>query len=188
MEQSSAQTKTHLYGAEKSTNLDNKLRKWLQNPYTLLAPFVHPKMTVIDLGCGPGFFTLPMADMVGNQGTVIAIDTQEEMLKKLNQKMALDHCSVVSTINNHGKAISFHSPIDFILAAYVLHEIPNLKEWLQSLYASLRTGGQMLVMEPNFVVSKKAFKRTIAQLESVGFLIIDRPSILLSKSVLAIKR
>ena len=44
-------------------------------------------MTVLDVGCGPGFFTLDMARLVGPSGRVIAADLQEGMLEKLGQKI-----------------------------------------------------------------------------------------------------
>lgn len=43
-------------------------------------------MTVLDLGCGPGFFSIVLAEMFGNPGRVIATDLQEGMLQKLNEK------------------------------------------------------------------------------------------------------
>ena len=40
-----------------------------------------PGMKIMDIGCGPGFFTLPMAELTGKDGLVIAVDIQDEMLK-----------------------------------------------------------------------------------------------------------
>lgn len=51
---------------EHAGSLDNKIRKWLQNPRKILQPFVSEGMTVLDLGCGPGFFSIDMAHMVGS--------------------------------------------------------------------------------------------------------------------------
>ena len=64
--------------------LDNRLRRYLQNPEELLGSFIHEGQTVIDIGCGPGFFTLAMARLVGENGRVIAVDIQKSMLDKLN--------------------------------------------------------------------------------------------------------
>ena len=54
----------------------NPLRKLLENPDRLLGPFVRPGMTVLEPGCAMGFFTLPLARMVGATGRVIAVDIQ----------------------------------------------------------------------------------------------------------------
>ena len=45
-------------------------------------------MTVVDMGCGPGFFTVEMAKLLNGGGTVIAADLQEGMLEKVRQKIA----------------------------------------------------------------------------------------------------
>jgi 2-polyprenyl-3-methyl-5-hydroxy-6-metoxy-1,4-benzoquinol methylase len=41
---------------ELAHSLDNTLRRWLQNPQRILAPYIQEGMTVLDVGCGPGFF------------------------------------------------------------------------------------------------------------------------------------
>ncbi|NNK85219.1 MAG: SAM-dependent methyltransferase, partial [Desulfobacterales bacterium] len=62
---------------ERAGTLDNRFRRWLQNPQTILQPYIEAGMTVLDLGCGPGFFTLDMAQMVGQAGRVFACDLQD---------------------------------------------------------------------------------------------------------------
>ena len=59
--------------------LANPLRRLLEEPEKLIGPFVKEGMTVVDYGCGMGFFTLPMARLVGPGGKVIAVDVQEKM-------------------------------------------------------------------------------------------------------------
>jgi ubiquinone/menaquinone biosynthesis C-methylase UbiE len=61
--------------------LDNKIRRWLQNPRKILAPYIQEGMTVLDIGCGPGFFSIEMAQLVGKSGKVFAADLQEGMLQ-----------------------------------------------------------------------------------------------------------
>src|SRR4030042_5592495 len=68
-------------------SLDNKLRRWVQNPRRILGPYIKEGMTVLDLGCGPGFFTIDIAQMVGKSGRVIGSDSQEGMLQKLRDKI-----------------------------------------------------------------------------------------------------
>jgi ubiquinone/menaquinone biosynthesis C-methylase UbiE len=67
--------------------LDNPLRSLLIRPNRLLRSHVRPGMTVLDVGCGPGFFTGVMAGLVGPEGTVIAADLQPEMLDLTKEKM-----------------------------------------------------------------------------------------------------
>jgi len=51
--------------------LNNKIRKLFQNPQKILGNYVKDGMTVLDLGCGPGFFSVEMAKMVGGFGGII---------------------------------------------------------------------------------------------------------------------
>ena len=66
--------------------LDNTMRRIFQNPEKILGEYVRPGMTAIDLGCGPGMFTLAMAKMVGESRRVIAVDVQQEMPEILKDK------------------------------------------------------------------------------------------------------
>ena len=70
-----------------SGSLDNSIRRWLQNPRKILGPYIKEGMTVLDVGCGPGFFTIEMARMVGKSGRAIAADMQEGMLQKVKEKI-----------------------------------------------------------------------------------------------------
>jgi len=53
----------------------------------MLLPYVKTGMTILDVGCAMGFFSLPMAKMVGSTGRVICVDLQEKMIKTLNKKL-----------------------------------------------------------------------------------------------------
>jgi len=52
--------------------LDNSLRRLFQNPKRILKPYIKDGMTVLDLGCGPGFFSVEIAKMMNGTGSVIA--------------------------------------------------------------------------------------------------------------------
>ncbi len=59
---------------------DNPLRKLLHDPEAILRPYVHEGDRVIDIGPGMGYFTIPLAQLVGAQGRVTAIDIQSKCL------------------------------------------------------------------------------------------------------------
>ena len=61
--------------------IDNWFRRWLHSPERILAPYVKPGMSVLDFGCGMGIFSVAMARMVGDEGQVIAVDVQQQMLE-----------------------------------------------------------------------------------------------------------
>jgi ubiquinone/menaquinone biosynthesis C-methylase UbiE len=68
------------YSAARAGHLTHALRRLIHPPGRILGHHICPGDTVLDLGCGPGYFSLPLARMVGPGGTVIAVDVQEEML------------------------------------------------------------------------------------------------------------
>jgi ubiquinone/menaquinone biosynthesis C-methylase UbiE len=174
--------------AEHAGALDNRLRRWIQNPAKLLKSFVQPGMTAVDFGCGPGFFTIEMAKMIGPAGKVIGVDLQQEMLDKvrakitgteLEQRIVLHQCST--------EAIGLKEPVDFVLAFYVLHELPDQSSFFTELAGNIKESGRILIVEPPFHVSASAFAQTIEQAKKCGFSVVAAPKILFSKTALLIR-
>ena len=63
---------------ELSGGLDNSIRKLLQNPRKILKPYITEGMTVLDLGCGPGFFTIEIANMLSDSGRSVRIPVRSK--------------------------------------------------------------------------------------------------------------
>ncbi len=78
-----SKSRHHICPVENAGMLDNSIRNFLQNPEKILKPYLQTGMVALDVGCGPGFFSLQMAEMVGESGKVIAADLQQGMLEKL---------------------------------------------------------------------------------------------------------
>jgi len=70
-------------------SFDNPLRRLFHDPERLLGPYVKLGMTVADIGCGMGYFTLGLARLTGPEGKVIAVDLQERMLAALESRFNL---------------------------------------------------------------------------------------------------
>jgi len=66
--------------------LTSPIRKLFQNPQKLLGPYIEKDMVVLGAGCAMGFFSLPAAQMVGENGKVICVDIQKEMIKSLKRR------------------------------------------------------------------------------------------------------
>ena len=65
---------------------DNFVRRFLQKPERILQDIVRPGDACLDVGCGIGYFTIPMAGMVGPSGSVTAVDLQPEMLAGVRRR------------------------------------------------------------------------------------------------------
>lgn len=138
--------------------LDNWMRRILQPPHKILQGHVKPGDTVVDLGCGPGFFTLPMARLVGPDGQVLAVDRQARMLDHVRRKA--DRQGLADRIVCHKcrpDRIGLRLRADFILAWYMMHETPDPPRLLDELRALLKDDGRMLVVEPKVHVSQADF-------------------------------
>jgi ubiquinone/menaquinone biosynthesis C-methylase UbiE len=164
--------------------LDFKFRRFLQNPRKILTPYVREGMTALDLGCGPGFFSIEMAKMVGASGKVVAADLQQGMLDKLQAKIRDTVLEQTITLHKcRQDKIGLSMQFDFIFIFYVLHEIPDQAGLFQELKTMLKPDGEILIIEPSFHVSAKDFNSSINALLNAGFAIAQRPGSLLNRSV-----
>ena len=143
-------------------SLDNKMRRWLQNPHKILSPFIREGMTVLDVGCGPGFFSIELAKMVGSNGKVISADLQDGMLLKLAGKIRGTELEKrIKLVKCEKDRINVSEKIDFGLAFFMVHEIPGKEHFFKELKSILNEKGQILIVEPKFLhVSRKDFELT----------------------------
>ena len=164
---------------------DNPLRKLFHNPEKIFKEYVHKEMTVFDIGCGKGYFTIGLANLVGNKGKVIAIDLQKEMLNGVklralkagvDQQIHLHQC-------NH-KSLGINEAGDFASTFWMAHEVPDTKKFMLEIFENLKNGGKYLLVEPIIHVSKSKFHSVKNIAEQVGFKIVSYPKVSLSRSVL----
>src|SRR5882762_1768179 len=106
--------------------LNNPLRRWLHNPEEILGRLIAPGFTVLELGCGSGPFTIALARMVGSSGRVIAADIQARMLAKVEKRVA--RAGLPERVELHrceADRIGLSAPVDFVLAFWMMHEVPD---------------------------------------------------------------
>ena len=78
---------THRFDPERARRLDSPWRRETVDPEGLLRNFEVAVGSIgVDLGCGTGFFTIPLANLVGKSGKVYAVDTSKELLGYLGTK------------------------------------------------------------------------------------------------------
>jgi ubiquinone/menaquinone biosynthesis C-methylase UbiE len=181
-----SKNKNRVCPVEIAGSLDTKFRRWLQNPYKLLKHYINEGMTVLDVGCGPGFFSIAMAEMVGLSGKVVAADLQEGMLDIIRNKiMDTDLEKIIQFHKCEKNEVGYKDKVDFILAFYMIHELPDHKNFFNEIYKILKPQGQLLIVEPKlFHVSYEEFKLTIGFAGDAGFQLIDTPKILFSRSAI----
>lgn len=149
---------------------DNIFRKLIHNPYKMLSPYIKDGDTILDVGPGMGYFTIPMAKMAGEKGRVIAADIQERMLlalKKRAQKAGVEK-RIIGHLSSPD-SLGIKEQVDFILAFYMVHEVPDRKRFLNELFSVLKDNGTFLLAEPPFHVTKASFAETVSLAEQAGF-------------------
>jgi ubiquinone/menaquinone biosynthesis C-methylase UbiE len=171
--------------AEFSGSLDNSFRRMLHNPKKILNPFIKPGMTVIDLGCGPGVFTVEIAKLLEGSGKVIAADLQEGMLKIVAEKVKGSELQ---------KTVFFHKceqdktgiteKADFILAFWMIHEVPDHVSLFGELAELLNPGGRILIAEPKIHVTYSDFRKMKRIIENAGFDLADSPKVFFSRTLM----
>jgi len=165
--------------------LDNRIRRLTHDPKKILSTYIKRGQTVLDLGCGSGTFTIDMARMVGETGIVIAVDVQEEMLQIVRKKSAKERLeSRIITHKSEPDRIGISDKIDFALAFYMVHEVPDAEAFLEEIAAVLKPTGKLLIVEPIIHVSASSFRKTLKAAHLAGFEIASEPKIRFSRSAL----
>lgn len=124
----------------------------------------------MDIGCGPGRVTIPLAEAVGPHGKVIAVDIQSEMLKRAKKKASAKNLQNIEFIQMNIDEANFEpNEADRIALVNVLGEIPNKQAALHEIYQVLKPGGVLCVTE--VVLDPQFQKREIVYelASSVGF-------------------
>jgi ubiquinone/menaquinone biosynthesis C-methylase UbiE len=127
--------------------IENPVRRWdMRHTLDRVAP--RPGETVLELGPGPGAFTLEAARRVGPEGKLIAVDLQPEMIARVNEKVRQ---AGVTNVETH-VANAYDLPLpdasaDRAFLVTVLPEIPDPVKALREVHRVLKPGGTLSVTE-----------------------------------------
>jgi ubiquinone/menaquinone biosynthesis C-methylase UbiE len=161
--------------------LVSPIRRWRQDPQKLLNTYIKPGLTVIDIGCGMGYFTVPIARMIGETAKVIAVDLQPKMINSLirrAKKAGVNNRIETRICPDDSLGIDdLTGKIDFALTFAVLHEFPSMPQALAQVAKVLKPGGILYIAEPAGHVHKAAFEKTIDSAKACGLEFVESPPV-----------
>ncbi len=125
--------------------LNNPVRRLLSNPKELIAKFqINSGDVVVDFGCGPGYYTVPLARIANK---VIGIDFSPRMLEKAGA-YARKNAVRVDLLQSDGTQINLpDGSVDVIILIHVFHEIEDKAKALLEFARILKHSGRLLIVE-----------------------------------------
>jgi ubiquinone/menaquinone biosynthesis C-methylase UbiE len=144
---------------------------------------VKPGMVVCDMGCGNGFYTLPIAKLVAPKGRVLAVDIQVEMLRLLEKRSKEEGVKNIQPI--HGSLVDPKLPdgkVDMILLVDVYHEFSHPEHMLKAMRKSLKPDGRLVLVEfrledpevPIKLLHKMSKEQILKEIPPMGFKLVEQ--------------
>jgi ubiquinone/menaquinone biosynthesis C-methylase UbiE len=123
---------------------DEKLRKKWQEPYAILREAgLGEEMIFVDMGCGPGFFTLPAAEIVGDGGRVYAVDVDPRSIEKVGERASRKGLkNIVLKAARAEETVLFDGRADMVFFGIDLHDFDDPRKVLANAMRMLKKGGK----------------------------------------------
>jgi len=159
----------HVCPAALAGSLDNKIRRWLQNPPQDAGTLCPGGDDGPRFRMRSRFFYYRNCQNDRTIGPCIAADLQEGMLQKVGKKIAGTELEKrIKLHKSEETGIGVSEKVDFVLAFYMVHEVPDQGGLFKEIASLLKPGGRLLMVEPPFHVSKAAFEGTIEKSAACG--------------------
>lgn len=151
--------------------MGSRARKWLMNPVkTLRIADIQPGQTILEVGCGTGFFTIPAAQMVGDKGCIVAMDASSGFLKEVDIKVQQANLKNVRIVQRDALDTGLETAsIDKVLLFGVIpFPLLPLNKLLPEMYRVLKPGSTMSVWlfpplvhnwVPNIIIQSNLFEQ-----------------------------
>ena len=156
---------------------DNPLLPLFRNPYKLLeVAGLKQGQSVLEVGCGPGYFTIPAAKIVGPKGFVYAIDVHPRAIKRVQKKLEKE--GIKNARGIPANAASTGLPDGSINLAFVFglrYIAGGLQNLMTELHRVLNTGGIL-----SFERTRGSEKELIAEVSGFGFAYLSKQGRILS--------
>jgi len=137
---------SHLFDLKHIAVLESEDRRIWQSPDVILSAVeVKPNFVVADLGCGNGYFTVPLAEKARK---VYGIDVQKEMLDFLAEKTRKLKIKNVELLVSKPDEIPLNDEsVDVLLSVNTLHEFDDKEKMTEEIRRVVKKGGKLLIVD-----------------------------------------
>ena len=145
---------------------DNQLLPYFRDPYKLLeAAGLKAGQYVLEVGCGPGYFTIPAARLVGREGIVYAVDVHPRAIARVKEKIATEGVkNVTPMLANAAETGLPDDSIDLAFLFGLRYIAGGLEGLLKELHRIVKPGGTL-----SFEKTRGSTEKLIAEVEAAGF-------------------
>ena len=172
--------------------LASPLRRLFENPRHLVLPLVKPGDRVLELGPALGFFTLPVAQAVGDQGRMVCVEVQEGMLrglrKRLEKRGLLGRTDLRLCTHDDLGLADLGGGCDVVLALHVVHETVSPTHTMLELVRCIKPGGLLLLVEPPGHCSPELFRTETDAAEREGMIRAPHPRVARRKNLALLRK
>jgi len=136
----------HKFSPENWLRLENEDRRKLLPPEETLKRFgLKDGMTFVDVGAGTGYFSREAANIVGRSGKVFAVEMSPELIQFLQGRGVPP---AVEVIRSEEYSIPLQDSVsDLTWLAFVTHETPDIRRFLNEAARVTRNGGKVVIVE-----------------------------------------
>jgi ubiquinone/menaquinone biosynthesis C-methylase UbiE len=177
--------KSHVFNPKNINVLEMEERKIWQNPEEILGTVeIKPDFVAADLGCGSGFFTVPLSRKVKK---VYGIDVQKEMLDFLEQKIRkLKIKNIEPRLSRENEIPLENESVDILVSMNTFHEFDDKERMVEEMRRVLKQGGKVLIAD--FEKENRGFgppvairvskKQAISLFEKKGFTTLKKQDLM----------
>lgn len=135
-----------------------------------------PGMTVADIGAGEGYYTVRLAERVGETGRVLAQDIDRDALDRLGSRVERERLENISI--KLGKPDDPQLPVDSfdrIFLVHVYHEVTEPYAFLWRLWPALNAGGEIIIVEAERPIGQRGIPHALlfCEFEAVGYHLVE---------------
>lgn len=106
---------------------------------------LEPGFSILDYGCGPGSYTIPAAQLVGESGQVYALDIHPLAVQQVQKAAAKKKLANIETILSDCDTTLADEKVDIVLLCDILHDLSEPDKVLAELHRVLKAGGILSV-------------------------------------------